>query len=798
MAAAAAATTLVAQFLVVALRVSTAVVAPPSTPRRLTASGSGSEASAAGTAAAPAAAVQRFEPFVEAAYPAASVGVQVERVERFCFPDADTFSGDGTAASPAKKRNVSFTFVLTDGDGRKCFGFCRRFQGDRDTNARPLCLALLSTRAWFSVFVPLLERVEAVYGSGGLRAVQQVVDYLNMKDIAGAVDRQQRFVTHVVPLPDGSLHELRAPRVSDNALDDVPYVTLFKTLFVANVLQVFEALLLERRVIFVSKDYTRLSHCIFGVASLLFPFQWQHIFIPILPRALLDVCCAPMPFVVGVHASCMPQLQRMPLESTVFVDLDSNSVTDTAASAINAVADEGAADADEAAKPIADSRLPMRYVDRLRADLEKIVAKKSNDDAHALAAPFMTFFVTIFHSYAQYLVLNVSGQRLSSVSGVKVDGEKAELRHMFGAQRFIRHHPSRACANFLTRFCQCQMFEQFIYERLEQLETSEHVSSQFDAACDAYNAQHRDPSSSTAAGAGATGAAGGGGPSTPVSATVVGVAEDNYAAVKKQMASTGERLLGAWRNTQKRFSPSAAAAAPSPARAGAAAGSALATPSKAHQMERSVSVDSMASAAAGAADDDSTESNSSTTADAPRSIARESAPNVATPVARGMSAESGAAAAAHAIAVKAAAATPQPPKAAPLIDLFGDDTPSSAAAAQPSRAPSAPLPTPGARATPAASLFDLDDVAPAPGAAASAATNRQLFGSPTLLDMDLLDAVQPFKRRDGQQSGEASPSGSSLLDMFGAPAAPHSPSEDIPIPSSGFPANRPLFSLLDL
>jgi hypothetical protein len=802
-----AATTLVAQFLVVALRVSTAVVAPPSTPRRLTASGSG-EASSAGTAAA-APAVQRFEPFVEAAYPAASVGVQVERVERFCFPDADTFSGDGgtaavpgvPAASPAKKRNVSFTFVLTDGDGRKCFGFCRRFQGDRDTNARPLCLALLSTRAWFSVFVPLLERIEAVYGSGGLPAVQQVVDYLNMKDIAGAVDRQQRFVTHVVPLPDGSLHELRAPRVSDNALDDVPYVTLFKTLFVANVLQVFEALLLERRVIFVSKDYTRLSHCIFGVASLLFPFQWQHIFIPILPRALLDVCCAPMPFVVGVHASCMPQLQRMPLESTVFVDLDSNSVTDTAASAINAVADEGAADADEAAKPIADSRLPMRYVDRLRADLEKIVAKKSNDDPHALAAPFMTFFVTIFHSYAQYLVLNVSGQRLSSVSGVKVDGEKAELRHMFGAQRFIRHHPSRACANFLTRFCQCQMFEQFIYERLEQLETSEHVSSQFDAACDAYNAQHRDPSSSTGAAAGAgAGAASGGGPSTPVSATVVGVAEDNYAAVKKQMASTGERLLGAWRNTQKRFSPSAAAAAPSPARTGTAAGSALAaTPSKAHQMERSVSVDSMATAAAGASadgDDDSTESNSSTTADPPRSIARESAPNVATPVARGKSAESGAAAAVHTIAVKAAAATPQPPKAALLIDLFGDDTPSSAA--QPSRAPSAPLPTPAARATPAASLFDLDDVAPAPAAAASAATNRQLFGSPTLLDMDLLDSVQPFKRRDGQQSGEASPSGSSLLDMFGAPAAPHSPSEDISIPSTGFPANRPLFSLLDL
>jgi hypothetical protein len=52
----------------------------------------------------------------------------------------------------------------------------------------------------------------------------------------------------------------------------------------------------------------------------------QYIFIPVLPGPLLHYCCAPMPFIVGVHASCLPALETMPLEETVFVDLDVDTV----------------------------------------------------------------------------------------------------------------------------------------------------------------------------------------------------------------------------------------------------------------------------------------------------------------------------------------------------------------------------------------------------------------------------------------------------------------------------------------
>lgn len=57
--------------------------------------------------------------------------------------------------------------------------------------------------------------------------------------------------------------------------------------------------------------------------SLLFPFEWAHAFIPILPRSLLSLLQAPMPFFIGCHPSYLldyflpaPQLKPLnPLQS---------------------------------------------------------------------------------------------------------------------------------------------------------------------------------------------------------------------------------------------------------------------------------------------------------------------------------------------------------------------------------------------------------------------------------------------------------------------------------------------------
>lgn len=63
---------------------------------------------------------------------------------------------------------------------------------------------------------------------------------------------------------------------------------------------IFASMLCERRIIFTSKKLTRLSACVQSANDIIYPMIWQHIFIPVLPMALVDYLSAPMPFLIGV------------------------------------------------------------------------------------------------------------------------------------------------------------------------------------------------------------------------------------------------------------------------------------------------------------------------------------------------------------------------------------------------------------------------------------------------------------------------------------------------------------------
>ena len=56
---------------------------------------------------------------------------------------------------------------------------------------------------------------------------------------------------------------------------------LFSALSCENIIKVMEALLLEKKVILLSKRRGLLGHCSFALSSLLFPFQWQFVYIPV-------------------------------------------------------------------------------------------------------------------------------------------------------------------------------------------------------------------------------------------------------------------------------------------------------------------------------------------------------------------------------------------------------------------------------------------------------------------------------------------------------------------------------------
>jgi DENN domain-containing protein 1 len=95
------------------------------------------------------------------------------------------------------------------------------------------------------------------------------------------------------------LREFSFKRPSSRELPSIPeshnLSLFFNFIQPTTMIEIFAALLAERRIIFKSSNLEKLSSCLQASCSLLYPMTWQHIFIPILPTKLKDYLLAPMP-----------------------------------------------------------------------------------------------------------------------------------------------------------------------------------------------------------------------------------------------------------------------------------------------------------------------------------------------------------------------------------------------------------------------------------------------------------------------------------------------------------------------
>jgi hypothetical protein len=79
-------------------------------------------------------------------------------------------------------------------------------------------------------------------------------------------------------------------------------------------LTVFKAILYERQVIFASQSKTVIGFAMEAFTSLLFPFKWENVIIPIVPQTMKEYLTAPVPYLAGINTS---QLIDISVESEV-------------------------------------------------------------------------------------------------------------------------------------------------------------------------------------------------------------------------------------------------------------------------------------------------------------------------------------------------------------------------------------------------------------------------------------------------------------------------------------------------
>lgn len=69
--------------------------------------------------------------------------------------------------------------------------------------------------------------------------------------------------------------------------------------------------------VFFGSDYQRLMTVAETITALMFPFQWQHVYVPILPASLLHFLDAPVPYLMGLHSNGLDDRSKLELPQEV-------------------------------------------------------------------------------------------------------------------------------------------------------------------------------------------------------------------------------------------------------------------------------------------------------------------------------------------------------------------------------------------------------------------------------------------------------------------------------------------------
>uniref|UniRef100_A0A673LP84 Suppression of tumorigenicity 5 protein-like n=1 Tax=Sinocyclocheilus rhinocerous TaxID=307959 RepID=A0A673LP84_9TELE len=353
---------------------------------------------------------------------------RLKAIPQFCFPDAKDWS-------PVSEYNSeTFSFMLTGEDGSRRFGYCRRLLPIGKGPRLPEVYCVISRLGCFSLFSKILDEVER------RRGISAALVYPFMRSVMESpfpAPGKTIKVKTFLPGAGNEVIELRRPM--DSRLEHVDFESLFNCLSVRQVVRVFASLLLERRVIFVADKLSTLSSCVHAVVALLYPFSWQHTFIPVLPTSMVDIVCCPTPFLVGILSSSLPKLKELPVEETLMVDLGKDRF-------IRQMDDEA-------------SLLPRKLQAALEQSLEQrndIINQDSDSESDeecttslnsVVSEAFIRFFLETIGHYSLFLT----------------QGERGERN--FQREAFRKSVASKSIRRFLGVFMESQMFAGFIQDR---------------------------------------------------------------------------------------------------------------------------------------------------------------------------------------------------------------------------------------------------------------------------------------------------------------------------------------------
>jgi len=245
-------------------------------------------------------------------------------------------------------------------------------------------------------------------------------------------------------------------------LSEVNYGLLFKFLNLDNILFLLNCILNERQILLCSSHYSLLGTIAEALTSLIYPFHWHHVYIPLLPSACIEFITAPVPFIMGTHQSFLEGIEIPTEVVTVYLDrneivhniklppLPEPQINKLRNALAPYIADCTICNRDEQAKldvafslaPVPDEVNDFNNEGKRFCDYEVRMA-------------FFRIFVSLFQRYKHYLKFDV---KEDNVLNFEVDNH-------FKTTLFLRDQRDSS-KPFLKTFLHTQAFQRFLQERV--------------------------------------------------------------------------------------------------------------------------------------------------------------------------------------------------------------------------------------------------------------------------------------------------------------------------------------------
>ncbi|EOY20984.1 Stomatal cytokinesis defective / SCD1 protein (SCD1) isoform 2 [Theobroma cacao] len=334
------------------------------------------------------------------------------------LPAGVEFYSSGFDSNDPSTYPRSYPIVLTEGDGSKIYVSCIAFRDPVSediaeayripTNSfADKCICLVSRSPCFRVLRDALEELFALCFSpiGSSKPLWDIIAYMVSK-VPLPTPGKDRVLFAI----DSCLLSVEAPPKDGLPHADISFQPLVQCLDVDNLIKFFTAVLLERRILLRSNKYSLLTLVSEAICHLIYPFRWQHVYIPLLFFSGVDYIDAPTPYMMGLHSGV--DTSNLVMDGVVVVDLEFNQITTT-----------------EEIPPIPDPELSLLRgeilkllypnvvgIDQMKADLcgssdqnFKISNKPWGEDHDLqLRFIFLKFFASILGGYRNFIENNAT------------------------------------------------------------------------------------------------------------------------------------------------------------------------------------------------------------------------------------------------------------------------------------------------------------------------------------------------------------------------------------------------------